>query len=611
MQEYHRGRVRETCGDLILRGTSFESGLKPSGLGERSALRFRWTQRGSCHTGMLLNYGKKMSSDAISKGGRSWVWLVPMISFALLCYRVLPLGPPEIFADEYSYPIWAKHFFDGTALPSFATEINNWIYLRVMSLAFLGHGDVMWRARLINALVAASSAIPVFLIVRRRASVVLAALSAVLYAVFCAGNAAAYFMPEAMFFTAFAFVCLLLLRFIEYPGMERLAVLAVAVGTMSLIKIHVIFLLPAVFFTVFATMGLKRQAWSRGVAYCFALLTIALATNLGWSFLLSPKFTFNILGGFYGGVASDSSQHLNWQALSLSALVAGNHLLVILPLSMVPLTFLCVAAAHAWKKRNVSTGSEFDWAMLGIFTVAALATLLCVTSLFTVSIASGAYAGAYESLSRLHGRYYENILAMALFLGWATVAPLRLRFAIPLALCGLGLIGAGAWYVAHHVWMSPVDFSIAYIPFTGGRRAIAIVVLAGVCSLLALVVQRPWARWIMVVGGVLYLGMNAYATDVLRKGIKPMEEDVIPLPNDAKSPVVVMAHSMDANVYRAAYTLIDRQIAVSISQDPQCDAVPDGATIIVSLQNMGPECGYVPYHSSGRVWVGTRPSHAQ
>lgn len=552
-----------------------------------------------------------MSSDTVSKSAHLWVWLVPIISFAWLCFRVLTLGPPEVFADEYSYPIWAKHFYDGTALPSFATEINNWIYLRVMSLAFLGHGDVMCHARLLNALVVASSSIPVFLIVRRRAPVLLAALSAVLYAVFCAGNAAAYFMPEAMFFTAFAFICLLLLRFIEHPGTARLAALAVAVGMTSLIKIHVMFLLPALFFTIFATMGLKRQAWLQGVVYCFALLAIALATNLGWSFLLSPEFTFNILGGFYGGVASDSSQHLNWQVLALSAMVAGNHLLVILPLSMVPLTFLSVAAVHAWKNRSVSSGREFDWAMLGIFTVASLATLLCITSLFTVSVASGAYAGAHESLSRLHGRYYENVLAMVVLLGWATVAPMRLRFTIPLALLGLAVTGAGAWYVAHHVWMSPVDFSIAYVPFTGGRRAIAIFVLVAICSLLALVVQRPWARWTMVVGGVLYFGMNAYVTDVLRKGIRPVDEDTIPLPADTQSRVVIMARSMDADVYRAAYTLIDRQVGVLISQDPQCSAVPAEATIIVSLQGIGPECGYLPYHSSGRVWVGTRPSLAQ
>jgi hypothetical protein len=544
-----------------------------------------------------------MSTRHIKGSPSFWMLLVSIVSLALICFRIARLGPPEVFADELIYASWAKHLFDGSARSSIAPDMNNWLYLRVMSLAFLPDGNVTFHARLINSVVAAVSSIPVFLIVARRGSVPLAALSGVLYAVCCAGNYAAYFMPDAMMFVAFAFTCLLLIRFIEKPDSTRLCVLAAFFATTLLIKVHGIFLLPPLLLAILATMGLKRQAWLLGVAYCLVFLVVALITNLAVSFALSFKFSFNILGGFYGGLASNSAHGVTWHMLGNAMLVLRNHLLVILPLALVPLLFIGVTAERAWKNRYSTPNDEMDWAVFGVFVAIALATLLCVTALFTAAVTND------EALIFLHGRYYENVAVMVILIGWALAVPLRLRLALPVAAGGGALVAAGVWFITAHGWNSPNDYSLVYMPYTGGKGLNYFIAFA-LCSLIAIIPRWPSARYLMVFAGALYFFMNAHAVDRLRHWIRATDEDSIPVPGDAQSSVVILATSFDANLYRAAYTLMDRKVTVLFTPNLKCATLPTGTTAIVSIQNIGPACGFAPHYSFGRVWVGLRPSLA-
>jgi Dolichyl-phosphate-mannose-protein mannosyltransferase len=542
-----------------------------------------------------------MSTGDVKRSSSFWMWFVPIVSFALVYLRIVHLGPPGVFADEYSYAIWAKHFFDGSVGPPIVPDINNWLYLRVMSLAFLFDGDVTFHARLINSVLAASSAVPVFLIVARRGPVLLAALSGLLYAVCCAGNFAAYFMPEAMSFAAFAFTCLLLFRFIEKPSTARLCVLAAFFATTLLIKVHAIFLLPPLLLAIFATMGLKRHAWLCGVTYCLAFLVVALITNLAVSFALSFKFSFNILGGFYGGLASNSTHGATWHVLGNAAHILGNHLLIILPLALAPLLFIGLAAGRAWKARFSASNDDVDWAAFSVFMVISLATLICVTALFTAVIATD------NALHLLYGRYYENATVMVIVIGWASAVPLRLGLALPVAVASSALTAAGVWFITAHGWNSPNDYSIVYMPFTGGKGLNYFIAFA-LCSLIAIIPRWPSTRYLMVFAGTLYFFMNAHAIDHLRHWIRATDEDSIPVPGGAQSKVVVLADSFDASLYRAAYTLMDRKVTVFLAPRPKCASLPSETAAIVSLQNIGPVCGFIPHYSSGRVWVGLRPA---
>jgi len=543
-----------------------------------------------------------MAIGSVTTRPSYWILLAPIVSLALVWFRIIHLGPPEVFADEYSYALWARHFFDGSLPPS-GVAINNWLYLRAMSLTFLLPGDITQCARIVNAFVVALSAVPVSLIVVRRASVPLAVLSGLLYAVCCAGNAAAYFMPDAMFFTAFAFACLLLIRFIEKPGIERLIVLAAWFAAMSLIKIHAIFLLPSLLVAILATMGLKRDSWRSGIGYCLVFVVVALATNVGLSFALTFHFSFNILGGFYGGLASDSTHGISWHQFAVAAHVAGHHLIVLLPLALVPIIFIGLAAAQGWRARFAQPTDELDWALFGVFAVLTLAALLCVTALFTATVAGP----TYHSTDSLHGRYYEQVATLVIFIGWASAVRLSLRLAIPFAVLGCILTVAGIRFINHHGWHSPVDYSIVYTAFAGGRGLHFFIAFA-VCSLFAILLPWRGPRYLMVLAGSLYFFFNAYALDGLRNGVQPTDEDTIPVPGDARAKVVIVAHQLDANVYRAGYTLMARNITSLIADDPRCKDLPSGTYAIVSLQNIGPVCGFVPQYSSGRVWVGLRPS---
>jgi hypothetical protein len=541
-----------------------------------------------------------MSTGYVNRAPSYWAWAGAAFSLALVCYRVTMLGPPEVFADEYSYGIWAKHFFDGSTPPALAVDINNWLFLRIMSLAFVPHGDITFYARLINALAASLSALPVYFVLRRRTSAPIAVVSGVLYATCCAGNTAAYFMPDAMFFSAFAFMCLALMRFIEKPVLTRLVLLATCLAATSLIKIHAIFLLPPLLLTILAAKGLKHRSWMAGLAYCVAFVAAAWIANIALSFALTYRLALNVLGGFYSGLASSSAPGIGWNEFVLAAQVVGEHLLVILPILLAPLAFIGASVWEAFRDRAEPDTAGHDWPLFCAFTVIALATLLCVTALFTVQVAM------HQAQGSLHGRYYEDVAIMVMLAGWACSRPLPVRLSLPLGVAAGLLIVAGARFIAHHGWHSPVDFSIVYAAFSG-RQGLTCFVIFALCSLLAMIPRVPIARPLMVLTGAAYLLFNAYATDELRQAITRTDEDLIPSSTaGGKGRVIIFTEAVDANTYRAAYTLMGSGASVDVATSSECASMPPDTGMIVTLQGIGPKCGFEQRYTTPRVWAGVR-----
>src|SRR5690348_11308976 len=89
----------------------------------------------------------------------SWSLIATLIALVLILVRVLPIGGPAVFSDEYAYAAWSSALLHGTQTPPpAAASIGDWLYLRVYGIVFAGVGSFLLKARALNAVISALGA---------------------------------------------------------------------------------------------------------------------------------------------------------------------------------------------------------------------------------------------------------------------------------------------------------------------------------------------------------------------------------------------------------------------------------------------------------------------
>lgn len=412
---------------------------------------------------------------------------LPLALLAVLLYLLVRNtgAYPMVFADEWLYSKFSR------LLPASASQLPSHLYLQLFRFTNACGEGYLQCARILNAVLLVAAAPFIYLVARPLTGRAAAAVIAVLAVLAPVNSYTAYFMPEASYYCGFWVLSYALLRGGALRAQWR-ATLGygllggVLLGVLALIKVHALFLLPALcLFIVHARRSAGRRQWlAAGVAAALLAAAGALAVKAALGYLLAGPIGLSLFGSFYGGQVSNTGLGLSRLLAPFLHNLAG-HAMALLLLFGFPLLMLASAAASGAVR--VALGRRGRALLL--YTFLMLGCALGMTVLYTASIAD---AGPNE-ITRLHLRYYDFTFPLLMIAGVAVAghgarASLRTRalLAAPLAL----LIGFAAARLLPAFQTSAID-SPELFGLTAWGPSSLYVVAALSLALIALWVLQP------------------------------------------------------------------------------------------------------------------------
>ena len=305
---------------------------------------------------------------------------------------------PAVFADEWYYSKMSRLAPLGEAL------LPSYLYLWLFSASSACGAGFLDCVRLGN-LVLFFAALPFFYLTARRYTTRALAWLLTLFAAAAPLNAyTMYFMPEASYWFGFCVLSWVVLAQDGWRLSHQAVASGLVLGAMSLVKVHALFLLPALCLYLLVAAWLDGAAWiGRGLmaAVLATLATLAVKFGLGW--LLAGDAGLSLLGPFYQSNVDSGSTSPRLTLLGPVATSAMGHGMALATLLGVPLAILLHGlAGGALARRTAPTGRLLAWTFLMLGAAAGLAVV------YTASLAAGE---ASEGL-RLHLRYYSFVFPL-------------------------------------------------------------------------------------------------------------------------------------------------------------------------------------------------------
>lgn len=372
-------------------------------------MRENWLQRLSPRTVLLL--------------------LLPLVLGYLTLRNAGPY--PMVFADEWSYSSYAR------LLPLAEAAVPSYLYLGLFRLSSSCGDQFLQCARIGNTLFLVAAAPFLYAIARRYCGAGVSAALALLALLAPFNSYTVYFMPEAMYFFGFAVLSWAMLKGAERPRLPWAAACGLLLGLLSLVKVHALFLAPAILLFVLYTWlrADGRRGALPGLLGAAVLLAAMLLVKLGIGYLLAGRAGLSLLGSFYGGHAGNSAGLAHALAtLAAAAHNLGGHALALAMLFGLPIAALLLHGLSPAQRAAARAASP-----LLVYTVLTLGAALAMTALYTGTIAS---AGPLEGV-RLHLRYYDFTFPLLLISAAALLAAPQALAALPLRLA-LAVLAAGA-----------------------------------------------------------------------------------------------------------------------------------------------------------------------
>lgn len=401
---------------------------------------------------------------------------------------------PVVFADEWSYSSFSR------LLPLSQAGVPSYLYLFLYRATNYCGDGFLDCARVLNCVFMVLAIPFVYRVTRLVCGPRLSFLVALLAVAGPINTYAIYFMPEAMYFMGFWVLTWVVLTRSEWSPLSGLAI-GVITGLLSLVKIHALFLVPALIGYVGLLTLLQGDAgaWRRALWTVLAMCLGLVATKFMLGYLLAGRSGLSIFGQIYGAQAGSAKGEAASRALALApkALFSlAGHLMALAVLFAIPLARL----ASGLQVRRRSEGSVDASVRIRLYAVLVLATLVAVVALFT-AVTDG--TGPLETAGRLHMRYYNFAFPILLIVGAAEIG----RRDRP---------GLGAWIAAAVVvavaGYAAIELLPAYTPSmvdspelrgvsTVAAMFIAVAGLA-IASVVAWAVRPKW-------GAVLFLAVLA------------------------------------------------------------------------------------------------------
>ena len=318
------------------------------------------------------------------------------MTLALFCIGVLLLlrnygAEPSVFADEWYYSKMAR------LMPIADAILPSYLYLWVFRPS-LACGDAFLECVRVGNLAFFMAAAPfLYLIARRFASRPVAFLVTLLGTLAPLNIFTAYFMPEVMYYFGFCVLSWVALCGGAWRAPLHALATGLVLGLMSQVKVHALFLLPALCLFLLAASYQRGGAWFlRGLAMALlaAAATFALKFGLGW--LFAGEAGLSLFGYFYNSAKLETDRLAQ---LSAAAFNASGHLMTLALMYGLPLAIL----VHGLRLRvRDERGLLHAWVLLTLGAAAG------VTVLYTGGLA---VAGEAEVL-RLHLRYYSFVFPL-------------------------------------------------------------------------------------------------------------------------------------------------------------------------------------------------------
>lgn len=546
-----------------------------------------------------------------------WSIIAIVIAGVLVLIRVLPMGGPRIFSDEYVYAAWSSALFHGTQTPPpLAASLGNWLYLRVYGGAFVGVGPFLVKVRVLNAVISAFAAGVLTSALRTAEPGRKPQLAMVLSIGFVAallGAYAAYFMPEAPYFAGVCFWLYCTTKYAKVPCFTLALATGIVGGMVTMTKAHGILLLPATLAT-FILIGWRiERRWERCIVDAVILVLGWFACTTVISLLLGNDSGINPVGSFYSELGLHAAETMGSDRGHAIVQLCLQHIATVVAIAGMPIllsAWLAFAALLRPLQRGYHSALQFPAFALGCMLVG----MLAVTVVFTVSVAG---SGIYETLSRLHGRYYEHFAILAACFGIIGSHSVLSRWSLWVRAWVFGLfvvLLVLAWQALQAVkGQYPVDFSIAYAMFAEPSGRLLAVSITGISALLALACPKH-SSTVLACALLIWLGFNTVS----------MERHRWPIQEQAAGRVAAMVAADEAGatppasieivgsgatvpVYRAAFHLLNERIGFALGSAVQTCNV-DGRTPdwVIMVDGTRDPCGYPEDIHIGDVTAGKR-----
>ncbi|UVW28146.1 hypothetical protein [Massilia sp. H6] len=321
---------------------------------------------------------------------------------------------PTIFADEWYYSKMARL----TALPD--AIVPSYLYLWIFGFTKACGDGYMECVRAGNLALFMAAAPFVYAVTRRFTSSLVAFAVAVLSALAPLNVYTAYFMPETTYYFGFCVLSWVALTRMHWHPMWQALAVGTVLGVMSLVKVHALFLLPALCpFLVYASWHRGGPWLVRGlvVAAATAVFTVVIKFGLGW--LIAGEAGLSLLGPFYQGAVNASGNSSTFRLLAPAFINGRGHLMALAILYGVPLAILVHELLTRALRPRSAAGAADPRNLLHIYTFLTLGAAAGVTVLYTATLDA---PGSREIL-RLHLRYYSFVFPLLCIVAAAAISP--------------------------------------------------------------------------------------------------------------------------------------------------------------------------------------------
>ncbi|HZX28405.1 MAG TPA: hypothetical protein VFF16_15145, partial [Telluria sp.] len=316
---------------------------------------------------------------------------------------------PFVFADEWLYSLSSR------LQPLAESTLPSYLFLALYKGTSQCGAGFLDCARGLNALWFTASGLFLYLIARRLCTRGVAAVFTLLCLLGPVNSYVLYFMPEAMYFFGFSVLSWLALSGRAWQPWRLALACGTVLGALSQVKVHALFLLPALMLYL-AYVGATGAPAGRGRrALLLPLLAagVAIVVKAALGYALAGAAGLQLLGSFYGSHAANTGSGHLARLLGPAWINLKGHAMALAMLFPVPL------AALAWSggSRAVRASAPPELRDLQVYMVLMLGAALGMTVLYTATLGDG---GPVEFM-RLHLRYYNFTFPLLLLAGIATI----------------------------------------------------------------------------------------------------------------------------------------------------------------------------------------------
>jgi phosphoglycerol transferase len=451
-----------------------------------------------------------------------------IIVFLLLLYRSMGLLP-IVMADEWEYSLHSR------LLPLAVTARPFYLYLWLFRHTNYCGCAYLQCARVFNCVLFVGAAPFIYKTARQVTTSRVATLVALLSIAAPVNTYTAYYMPEAMYFAGFWVLSWFLFAFRRMPPYSYGFWAGIILAGMSMIKVHGIFLFPAVALLVIA-LALRSHAsnhWRDLVVSLGCLILGFAVVRFSLGFVFAGKAGLHLVGTTYGAIAGSS---LNlYSLLRLSRQVPyelAGHCIALALLFGVPLV-----AAFPWDwlaRKDFKNDTLF---LIKVYTLAVLLPLLIIAVYFGAAVAGG--PSPYESIRRMPARYYNFALPLLLIIAAGELSAIGLKIKRPVSVSVAVVMGLLAIAAA---FLLPTHYSPFLIDCPEFSTAVANPISRFLIAALGISALGAWAADRRL-GARLFLFLVVPATVLLSTGVATRE----------------LRNRMNADVYDRAGILV-RQV---------------------------------------------------